>query len=60
MFSRSGSELYFFDGRGLLAVPVAYEPTLRVGTPRKLFESANYQWGAPGGHGIPTPAANDS
>jgi serine/threonine-protein kinase len=42
VFSRDGSELFFFDGEGLSAAPITYEPTLRVGTPRRLFESAGY------------------
>jgi serine/threonine-protein kinase len=42
VFSRDGSELFFFDGNGLSAVPITYEPTLRVGTPRRLFETAPY------------------
>ena len=44
VFSRDGSELFFFDGRGLSAVPVTYEPTLRVGTPQRLFDSRDYMW----------------
>ena len=44
VFSRDGSELFFFDGRGLSVAPVTYEPTLRVGTPRRLIESAAYMW----------------
>jgi hypothetical protein len=39
VFSRDGSELFFFDGQGLSAVPVTYEPTLRVGAPQRLFET---------------------
>jgi hypothetical protein len=45
IFSRDGSELFFYDGRGLAASPVEYEPTLRVGAPRRLFESSAYFWG---------------
>ena len=48
VFSRDGSELFFFDGSGLSVAPITYEPTLRVGTPRRLFESAAYLWGAQG------------
>jgi dipeptidyl aminopeptidase/acylaminoacyl peptidase len=49
VFSRDGKELFFFDGTGgLMAASVAYEPTLRVGTPRRLFDSAAYLWVALG------------
>jgi dipeptidyl aminopeptidase/acylaminoacyl peptidase len=48
VFSRDGSELFFFDGEGLSAVPITYEPTLRVGAPRRLFETAGYLLDAPG------------
>jgi serine/threonine-protein kinase len=46
VFSRDGSELFFFDnqGGGLAAAPITYEPTLRVGTPRLLFGPAPYMW----------------
>jgi hypothetical protein len=42
VFSRDGSELFFLDGNGFSAVPITYEPTLRVGTPRRLFEPTAY------------------
>ena len=48
VFSRDGSELFYYDGSGLSVVPISYEPTLRVGTPRRLFESAGYQWAVDG------------
>jgi dipeptidyl aminopeptidase/acylaminoacyl peptidase len=48
VFSRDGSEIFYYDGSGLSAVPISYEPTLRVGTPRRLFESAGYQWAVDG------------
>jgi Tol biopolymer transport system component len=48
VFSRDGSELFFFDGQGLAAAPITYEPTLRVGAPRRLFESTAYLWGPAG------------
>jgi Tol biopolymer transport system component len=37
VFSRDGSELFFFDGQGLSAVPITYEPTFAVGAPQSLF-----------------------
>jgi hypothetical protein len=48
VFSRDGSELFYYDGSGLSAVPISYEPILRVGTPRRLFASAGYQWAIDG------------
>jgi eukaryotic-like serine/threonine-protein kinase len=42
VFSRDGSELFYFDGRGIAVAPVSYEPTLHVGTGRHLFDSAEY------------------
>jgi Tol biopolymer transport system component len=46
VFSRDGSELFFVDGEGagIAVAAVSYEPTLRIGTPRRLF-SASYRWG---------------
>jgi serine/threonine-protein kinase len=49
VFSRDGSELFFFDGQGIAAAPVSYEPTLRVGAPRRLFETTARFPRAPGG-----------
>jgi serine/threonine-protein kinase len=48
VFSRDGSELFFFDGQGFSVAPITYEPALRVGTPRRLFESSAYVWVAAG------------
>jgi hypothetical protein len=45
VFSRDGSELFFYDGRGIAAASVSYEPALRIGAPRRLFESNDYFWG---------------
>jgi Tol biopolymer transport system component len=56
VFSRDGSELFFFDGSGLTAVPVSYEPTLRVGRPSKLFESGSYLWARDGRAWDPDPS----
>lgn len=56
VFSRDGSELFFFDGSGLTAVPVTYEPTLRIGRPAKLFESASYLWARDGLAWDPDPS----
>ena len=49
VFSRDGSELFFFDGQGLSAAPVSYEPTLRVGASQRLFETTARFLRAPGG-----------
>jgi serine/threonine-protein kinase len=48
VFSRDGSELFFFNGKGLAAAPVTYQPTLRVGPPQQLFESTAYLYAARG------------
>jgi serine/threonine-protein kinase len=48
VFSRDGSELFYYDGTGLAVAPITYEPTLRVGAPRRLFESATYVWSMTG------------
>jgi hypothetical protein len=56
VFSRDGSELFFFDGSGLSVVPVTYEPTLRIGRPAKLFESASYLWARDGRAWDPDPS----
>ena len=44
VFSRDGSELLFFNGKGLAAAPVTYQPTLRVGPPQRLFASTAYMY----------------
>ncbi len=36
-WSRSGDEIFFFEGHDMMAVQVATEPSLRLGTPRRLF-----------------------
>jgi hypothetical protein len=48
VFSRDGLELFFIDGNGLVAVPITYEPTLRVGAPSRHFETTTYFLDAPG------------
>jgi serine/threonine-protein kinase len=45
VFARAGTELFFFDGRGIAVAPISYDPTLRVGAPRRLFESGEYLYG---------------
>ena len=50
LFSRDGSELFFFDGGGLSVVSIAYEPTLRIGPVRQLFRG-QYWWGVAGANG---------
>jgi len=42
VFSRDGSELFFYDGRGFSAASISYEPALRIGPPRRLFEFGDY------------------
>jgi Tol biopolymer transport system component len=37
VFSRDGSELFFFDGEGISTAPVSYKPAFGVGQPRQLF-----------------------
>jgi Tol biopolymer transport system component len=44
VFSRDGTQLFFQSGTGISAVPVEYEPTLRVGTPTAVIESSDYMW----------------
>jgi serine/threonine-protein kinase len=48
VFSRDGSELFFVAEDGLMTAPVTYEPTLRVGAPRRLFGSVDYMWAVVG------------
>jgi serine/threonine-protein kinase len=50
VFSRNGSEIFIFDGGGLSAAPVQYNP-FRVGGLTKLFRG-QYWWGASGANGI--------
>ena len=45
LWSRDGTELFYRGERWLIAVPVSWEPTLDLGTPRKLFEDGNYMMG---------------
>lgn len=56
VFARDGSELFLFDGQGIVAVPVSYEPTLRVGAPRRLFASDAYLWNLFGRTWDPDPS----
>jgi serine/threonine-protein kinase len=44
-FSRDGSEIFYFDGQGLAAVPVDYEP-FDIGTPARLGLRGPYFYGA--------------
>jgi Tol biopolymer transport system component len=50
VFSRDGSELFFFDGQGLSVVPVAYQPSLRIGAVQQLFRG-QYWYGVAGPNG---------
>jgi Tol biopolymer transport system component len=58
VFSRDGSELFFFDGRGIATAPIVYEPTLRVGSPRRLFESDAFMWALYGRTWDPDPSGD--
>jgi hypothetical protein len=37
VFSRNGSELFFFDGGAISMVPVSYKPGFGIGEPRQFF-----------------------
>ena len=50
VFSRDGSELFFFDGKGISAAPVTYKPAFRIGAPRSLFQG-QFWYGAAGPNG---------
>jgi Tol biopolymer transport system component len=56
VFSRDGSELFYFDGRGVAVAPVSYEPTLQVGAGRHLFDSAAYMMKLDGRTWDPDPS----
>lgn len=50
VFSRDGSELFFFDGKGISAAPVTYDPAFRIGAPQSLFQGQFwYGVAGPGG-----------
>ncbi len=49
LWARTGRELFYRDGRKLLAVPISTSPEFKVGRPRPLFEAA-YDLGLPLGH----------
>ena len=51
VFSRDGSELFFFDGNGMSTVSVSYQPTLRIGAVQQLFRG-QYWWGVAGPSGL--------
>lgn len=50
VFSRDGSELFFFDGNGLSAASVSYQLTLRIGAVHPLFRG-QYWYGVAGPNG---------
>jgi dipeptidyl aminopeptidase/acylaminoacyl peptidase len=50
VFSRDGSELFFFDGNGMSAVSVGYQPTIRIGAVQRLFRG-QYWYGVGGPNG---------
>jgi len=44
VFSRDGSELFFFDGEGIATAPISYKPAFGIGQPRQLFANkSRYQ-----------------
>lgn len=45
VFSRDGSEILYFDGQSIVAVPVDYEP-FDIGTPVRLGLRGPYFYGA--------------
>ena len=49
MWSPDGRELFFREGRKLMAVPVRTQPTFQPGSPRVLFEDrySRNQYGPP-------------
>lgn len=56
MFSRDGSQLFYFDGEGIVAAAVSYGPTIRVGPPQRVVESGKYLWNLFGRTWDPDPA----
>lgn len=50
VFAGDGSELFFFDGGGLSAVSVSYQPTIRIGSAQPLFRG-QYWYGVAGPNG---------
>ena len=50
VFSLDGRELFFFDGEGISALTVEYEPNFRWGEPRALFPGP-YWYGVGGPDG---------
>jgi serine/threonine-protein kinase len=50
VFSRDGSELFFFDGQGLSVARVTYQPSLRIGAVQQLFRG-QYWYGVTGSSG---------
>jgi hypothetical protein len=50
VFSRDGSELFYFNNGGLSVASVEYEPSLRIGAPQTLF-GGPYWYGVSGPDG---------
>jgi eukaryotic-like serine/threonine-protein kinase len=46
VFSRDGSELFFFDGEGISTAPISYTPGFGIGQPRQLFKIPSIYEGA--------------
>jgi Tol biopolymer transport system component len=43
-WSRDGTELFYFAGQALMAVPVSLHPTFSSGTPVRLFDAPVQPW----------------
>ena len=56
VFSRDGSELFFFNDSAIQAADVTYEPSLKIGTPHRLFPTAGYMPAALGRAWDPDPS----
>ena len=56
IFSRDGSELFFFDDESVWSAPITYTPTLRVGVPERLFTVPGYLWALYGRSWDPDPS----
>jgi hypothetical protein len=56
VISRDGSELFFRDQSAIVVASLSHdESTVRVGTPRRLFESSAYMWADAGRAWDPDP-----
>lgn len=46
LWARGGREIFFRSEDKIMVVPVETQPTFKAGTPRMLFQSANYLMGS--------------